>query len=149
MQCMNLSMKHEVKQTKYLACNTNTSQTLAWTATTKPNWQSHNLILNYDAIQILTSVQSVNIKIYCTLKEANSNEVMKQNNFQFLSILNMYLYSSLGHFSNTKKLTSFSLWPARNQHCNVQSLCRLWILHLYNRFDVCGKSSRVFHSLES
>lgn len=35
-----------------------------------------DLILNCDAIQILTSFQSVDIKIYCTLKEANSNDVI-------------------------------------------------------------------------
>ena len=34
------------------------------------------LILNCDAIQILTSFQSVDIKIYCTLKEVNSNDVI-------------------------------------------------------------------------
>ena len=33
-------------------------------------------ILNCDAVQILTSFQSVDIKIYCTLKEANSNDVI-------------------------------------------------------------------------
>ena len=35
-----------------------------------------DLIRNYDAIQILTSFQSVDIKIYCTLKKANSNDVI-------------------------------------------------------------------------
>ena len=36
-----------------------------------------DLILNYDTIQILIFVfQSVDIKIYCTLKEANSNDVI-------------------------------------------------------------------------
>ena len=35
-----------------------------------------DLILNRDAIQILISFQSVDIKIYCALKEAISNDVM-------------------------------------------------------------------------
>ena len=35
-----------------------------------------DLILNCDAIQTLTSFLSVNIKIYCTLKEADSNDVI-------------------------------------------------------------------------
>ena len=35
-----------------------------------------DLILNCDAIQILTSFQSVDIKMYCTLKEASCNDVI-------------------------------------------------------------------------
>ena len=35
-----------------------------------------DLIQNCDAIQILTSFQSMDIKIYCTLKEANINDVI-------------------------------------------------------------------------
>ena len=35
-----------------------------------------DLILNFGQIQILTSFQSMGIKIYCTLKEANSNDVI-------------------------------------------------------------------------
>ena len=33
-----------------------------------------DLIINCDAIQILTSFQSADIKMYCTLKEAISND---------------------------------------------------------------------------
>ena len=35
-----------------------------------------DLILNCGAVQILTSVQSVDIKIQCTLKEVKSNDVI-------------------------------------------------------------------------
>ena len=38
--------------------------------------QALDLILNCDTIQILTSFQSVDINIYCTLKEANSNDII-------------------------------------------------------------------------
>ena len=51
-----------------------------------------------------------------------------------------------------RSLISFSLWYSRNQHCRMYSVCRLGILHLYSKFDILvfnGKSSRLFHSLES
>ena len=38
--------------------------------------KARDLIINCDAIQILTSFQSVDIKIHCTLKEANSNDII-------------------------------------------------------------------------
>ena len=69
------------------ACNTNTCQTLARTATVKANWQSHRshpkLWRNSN-----TSFQSNDIKIYCTLKEANSNDViiLKQNSTNKIAI---------------------------------------------------------------
>ena len=74
-QYINLSMKHAVEQ-HLLACNTITRQTLAWTATIKLKPWIHPKLWRNSNTHFFSINQSMDIKIYCTLKEANSNDVI-------------------------------------------------------------------------
>ena len=73
---MNLSKKHVVKKNNNISLHVTPTSVNLWHGPQPLNQFDKAIDLICDAIQILTSFESMNIRIYCTLKVANSNDVV-------------------------------------------------------------------------